>query len=216
MGHNSRVTTRAGVWPSTLETPPVLADAMWSASLLPRDFFGRPATEVARALLGQVVVHRVGDEILAARIVETEAYLDERDLASHARFGRTQRNAAMFGPPGFAYVYFVYGLHTMLNVVTGADGGAEAVLLRAAEPVAGITARLDGPGRLSRGLRIERAHDGTDLCALPGVLGIVAGPAPETIAVGRRVGVDYAGSWRDAPLRFRECPKTPLCPVETG
>jgi DNA-3-methyladenine glycosylase len=148
----------------------------------------------------------VNGGLVLARIVETEAYLDGADAASHARFGRTARNASMFGPPGFAYVYLVYGMHTMLNVVTGVSGEAEAVLLRAAESVSESSLRMDGPGRLARALGIRREHDGLDLCAglRASGLTIAQGTSPAAVAIGPRVGVDYAGDWRDAPLRFTD------------
>jgi DNA-3-methyladenine glycosylase len=177
-----------------------VSDAPWSrAAPLPRAFFARGAAEVAVDLLGTILVHRDGGETLAARIVETEAYL-AADAASHARFGRTARNSPMFGPPGHAYVFLVYGLHRLLNVVTGRDGVPEAVLIRAAEPLAGTSARLDGPGRLGAGLRIGLAQSGADLCGAP--LTIVPGWPPSGVVAGPRIGVDYALDWRHAPLRF--------------
>jgi DNA-3-methyladenine glycosylase len=169
---------------------------------LTRRFFARPSHVVAPALLGKVLVH--GHR--AGVIVETEAYLGPHDLASHARFGRTKRNAVMFGEAGVTYVYLCYGMYDLFNIVTGARGRPEAVLIRALEPLAGVdrapsTAR--GPGKLTRALGISRAHNEIDLVASD-ELYVRAGrrvPA-ERVAAGPRVGVDYAGAWADEPLRF--------------
>jgi DNA-3-methyladenine glycosylase len=174
-------------------------------SRLPRAFFGRSALVVARELLGKVLVHEFGGRERAGVVVETEAYLGERDLASHASRGRTARTDVMFGPPGHAYVYLIYGMHHCLNVVTGTDGVASAVLLRAIAPGAGIAAgvRTDGPGRLTKALGVSRAHDRADLCSGPLFLRNGGPPPPRAaIARGPRIGVDYAGPWADKPYRF--------------
>jgi DNA-3-methyladenine glycosylase len=173
---------------------------------LQRRFFARPAQVVARALLGKLLVHGTR----SGRIVETEAYLGPEDLASHARFGRTARNRAMFGPGGLAYVYLCYGIHEMFNVVTGRDGDPQAVLLRAIEPVAGVAggpASGRGPGKLTRVLGLSRAHDGHDLVTDHALFVATDGArvADDEVAVGPRVGVDYAGGWAAAPLRYRLC-----------
>lgn len=174
-------------------------------AVLPRRFYTRDAETVARALLGCVLERRAeasGGDRRRARITETEAYVGLRDLASHSSKGRTERNATMFGPPGHAYVYFVYGMHHCLNVVTGQRDG-QAVLLRAAEPLDGWSVDLRGPGRLARAFGIDRSQDGLDLAArAPGLLRIHAGPAPSRIAAGPRIGVGYAGRWAKARLRF--------------
>jgi DNA-3-methyladenine glycosylase len=171
-------------------------------SPLPRRFYARPALVVARALLGKVL-WRGGR---AGTIVETEAYLGPEDLASHARFGPRGRSAVMFGPPGHAYVYFIYGAHEMFNVVAGKDGEAAAVLVRALAPIRGVPGgalAARGPGRLTRALGIDRRLDGVDLTR-GGAVGIASGArvAAERIARGPRVGVDYAGRWAAEPLRF--------------
>lgn len=171
--------------------------------MLTRAFYTKPSAALARALLGKHIVcgERVG------RIVETEAYLGPEDKASHARFGPTARNAVMFGAGGVAYVYFIYGMYDMFNVVAGRDGEPGAVLVRAIEPVAGLgdDPRVGaGPGKLTRALGITRAsHHGVDLAA-GGPVWLRAGRlrAGERVAVGPRVGIDYAGTWKDAPLRF--------------
>ena len=168
---------------------------------LPRAFYARDAATVARALLGAVLTHHRSDgRILRGRVVETEAYVGTHDLACHTARGRTPRTAVMFGPAGVAYVYFVYGMHHMFNVVTGGEGEGQAVLIRAAAPLDGWSARLDGPGRLTLAMGITLALSGADLGRAP--LHFTAGAAPEHVATTARIGVDYAGPWAEAPLRF--------------
>jgi DNA-3-methyladenine glycosylase len=166
---------------------------------LPVSFYARDARTVARDLLGKLLV-RHGPEPRVGRIVETEAYLGEHDLASHARFGRTGRTEVMYGPPGRSYVYLIYGIYDMLNVVCGEEGDPQAVLVRALEPVSGIEARVKGPGRLTRALAIDRTFNGLPLTGAP--LSIHPGDPCPDVVITPRVGVDYAGVWRDAPLRF--------------
>lgn len=172
---------------------------------LPRTFAARDTVEVARALLGQVLVHEVGGELRAGRIVETEAYLGPHDLACHSSKGRTSRTEVMFGPPGHAYVFLVYGMHHCVNVVTG--GGA-AVLLRAIEPLLGLSdgARGDGPGRLTKLLGITRALDGVPLDARP--LFLARGTPVTKVGTSARIGVEYAKAWANKPLRFFDAAST--------
>ena len=167
--------------------------------MLPLTFYARDAETVARALLGQTLVCEVG-EVQRARVVETEAYVGVHDLACHASRGRTKRAETMFGPPGRLYVYLIYGMYAMLNVVTGAEGEAQAVLVRAAEPLENVTGKTDGPGKLTRALGVTREHNAHLLAQKP--LYFEAGPPPERVVTTARVGIDYAGEWRDAPLRF--------------
>jgi DNA-3-methyladenine glycosylase len=175
---------------------------------LPRSFYARPTVKVARDLLGKWLVRRWPDAPpQIARIVEVEAYLGERDAASHARRGPTPRAAIMFGPPGFLYVYLIYGMYNCMNFVTEADGRAGAVLIRAAEPLMppahpGARHPLSGPGKLCRGLGITLAHKGLDLTA-GGDLYVAdgGGPRPRR-ATSPRIGVDYAGDWAARELRF--------------
>ncbi|MBE9470995.1 MAG: DNA-3-methyladenine glycosylase, partial [Chloroflexi bacterium] len=147
-------------------------------SRLSRDFFVRDTLTVARALLGQRLVRMLDGVRLSGRIVEVEAYIGEKDQASHARCGLTGRNAPMFGPPGHAYVYFIYGMHHCFNVVTERQNYPAAVLIRALEPLEGIEVmrarrggvphvRLtNGPARLCQALNIDRRRfDGADMCA---------------------------------------------------
>jgi DNA-3-methyladenine glycosylase len=170
------------------------------AARLPASFFARDVQDVARALIGCALVHR-GQ---AGLIVETEAYGGPEDLASHARFGPTARTSVMFGPGGVAYVYVCYGIHRMFNIVTGADGEAQAVLIRAIAPYVGLPADAAlgrGPGKVTAALGIERRHDRRDLAR--GALFVAGVPgAPPPIAIGPRIGVDYAGAWAARPYRY--------------
>jgi len=169
---------------------------------LPRAFYARPTLAVARDLLGQIVVHLAPSGLRAARIVETEAYVGQEDRASHAHRGPAGRAAIMFGPPGYAYIYRIYGRHDCLNVVTEIAGVPGAILLRAAEPLAGILGRTSGPGLLCRALGIDRTFNGMDLTAGP--LFVAAGaPVPAAEAAQTpRIGVDSAGEWAARPWRF--------------
>jgi DNA-3-methyladenine glycosylase len=163
---------------------------------LSRRFFSRPSQVVARALLGKLLVcgRRAG------LVVETEAYLGPDDKASHARFGSSSRSAVMFGPGGVSYVYLIYGIYDMFNIVTGRDGEGQAVLVRAVDPTRGVEggpASARGPGKLTRALGITRArHNGIDLTESADLF-LVQGSrvAPERVARGPRIGIDYAGEW---------------------
>ncbi|MDB5289730.1 MAG: DNA-3-methyladenine glycosylase [Phycisphaerales bacterium] len=176
-------------------------DALAEMRKLGHSFFKQPAIDLAPALIGKILVRRAGGKEYRARIVETEAYLGPHDLAAHSSKGRTKRTEVMFGPPGHAYVYFIYGMHEMLNVVAGTAGEASAVLLRAAEPLDGWEANLSGPGRLARGMQVKRAENGLDLTGDTLFLA-TDGRNPSRIVRTKRVGVEYAKEWKDEPLRF--------------
>ena len=167
----------------------------------------RPTVEVARALLGQIIVH----EKAAARIVETEAYLGLADAAAHASRGRTPRTEVIFGPPGHAYVYLIYGIHDCLNIVAEPENSPGCVLIRAVEPLAGVelmkqrrgVERVEdvgnGPGKLTRALGITLRHNGVDLTRGPLT---VAAPVEDSafgIGVSPRIGITHNADW---PLRF--------------
>ncbi|MEW2415775.1 DNA-3-methyladenine glycosylase [Streptomyces sp. NPDC046866] len=183
---------------------------------LPRSFFDRPVLTVAPDLLGRTLVRRTPEGPIELRITEVEAYEGEADPGSHAYRGRTQRNASMFGPPGHAYVYFIYGMWFSLNLVCGPPGHASGVLLRAGEITVGaelarkrrLSARSDkelakGPARLATALAVDRALDGADLCAGPdSPLSLLAGtPTPrDLVSNGPRTGVGGAGAGH--PYRY--------------
>jgi DNA-3-methyladenine glycosylase len=188
-----------------------------SGRALPRSFYLQPTLRVARALLGKTLVHASPDGVTAGRIVEVEAYRGPADRAAHSAGGRrTARNEVMYGAPGHAYVYFIYGIHFCVNVVCQAAGVPEAVLLRALEPVEGEAlmrtrrglpdapvARLcRGPGALCRAMGITRSENGADL--VRGTLRVLDAAAVSPRAIGRtpRIGVDYAGQDAARPWRF--------------
>jgi DNA-3-methyladenine glycosylase len=183
---------------------------MHSDASLPRAFFDRPADRVARDLLGCRLVVRSADGKLTRHVVyETEAYLGAHDLACHGSKGMTARTAVMFGPAGVWYVYRCYGMHWMLNVVTGAEGVPAAVLLRG---VGGHS----GPGRLTRALEIGQAANGQPARRSAGLWFERGPPVPRRlIEKTPRIGVAYAGDWANALLRFFVDPER-LAMVENG
>lgn len=175
---------------------------MKKAGKLPRSFYARDTVTVARELLGKHLVH-VHDGIeQRGRIVEVEAYVGAHDLASHSSKGITPRTSIMYGPPGHAYVYLIYGMHHCMNVVTEDEGHGAAVLLRAIEPVTSIEANTKGPGRLCRAMGIDRRLNGHDL--LSDDFHIAEPPRKESfdIVTRPRIGVAYAREWAEEELRF--------------
>ncbi len=174
---------------------------------LPRSFYARPTVEVARGLLGQILVH--GET--SGRIIETEAYLGVGDLAAHSARGLTERTRVIFGPPGHAYVYLIYGMYECLNVVAEPDGTPGCVLIRALEPLTGLELMRErrhhhrhlanGPGKLTLALGITRAHNGVDFTRGP--LLIRPGAPPADIRVTPRIGITQCA---DLPLRFLAAP----------
>jgi DNA-3-methyladenine glycosylase len=184
---------------------------------LPRSFYARPVLTVARDVIGKVLVHVTPRGTLAARIVEAEAYRGPEDRAAHSFGGRrTERTEAMFGRPGFAYVFFVYGMHWHLNLVTTREGAPHAVLLRAAEPLLGAELMAEarglpannvglcnGPGKLCQAFGVAREHYGIDLTCGRLFLSEGAGPR-QKLGRSPRIGVDYAEEWADKPWRFFE------------
>ncbi len=171
------------------------------AQRLPLGWYARETEAVARALLGCALVH--GDR--AGVIVETEAYLGPEDLASHARFGSTARNAVMFGAAGTTYVYLCYGVHEMFNIVARDRREAGAVLVRAVAPLVGLPddARVGrGPGKLTRALALSRAQHGRLLDGDGLFVAAHERVRPRDVVRSPRIGVDYAGAWAARPLRF--------------
>ncbi len=176
----------------------MMRDMARTSYTLGADFFDRSADRVARDLLGARLVVRGADGRATRHVVfETEAYLGGHDLACHGAKGMTNRNAVMFGPPGRWYVYLCYGMHWMLNVVTGQPGVPAAVLIRGA-------GAFVGPGRLTRGLRIDRSFDGRPASRRAGLWLEASGMRIPRRLVARtpRIGVGYAGEWAEKPLRF--------------
>lgn len=170
---------------------------------LPPEFYLRPTVEVARDLLGRyLIVAHPGESLRVGKLVETEAYVGEHDRASHAWRGRTRRTAPMYEEAGHAYIYLVYGMYWCLNVVTEEVGRPCAVLLRAAEPVAGLSLAADGPGKLCRAFGLDGRWNRADLTA--SALRVAVGePVPRpAIETSARIGVSYAAEWAEQPLRF--------------
>jgi DNA-3-methyladenine glycosylase len=169
---------------------------------LARAFYDRPAETVAKDLLGKLLAHRLEGVLRVGRIVETEAYLGPHDLAAHSARGRTARTEVMFGPPGHAYVYLIYGIHNCMNVVTEPAGKASAVLLRALEPVRNLEASTKGPGLLCRAMGVDRRLNGHDLVSDDFFIAEPERAERFTMVSRPRIGVDYAGEWAAKPLRF--------------
>jgi DNA-3-methyladenine glycosylase len=183
---------------------------------LPRSFYARPVLTVARDCIGKILVHRTAEGETAGRIVEAEAYRGPLDRAAHSSRGLTRRTAAMFGPPGYAYVYLLYGVCWAFNIVAASEGEPHAVLIRALEPVRGVelmAARrrkaptdrelTNGPGKLTQALTITGADYGRDLCGDSLFLEAPDNP-PGRIGRSPRINVAYAGRWAARPWRFYE------------
>lgn len=185
---------------------------------LPESFYARDTVEVARDLIGKTLVRREGKSQISGMIIETEAYRGEEDLACHCRAGRTPRTEVMYGPAGRAYVYLIYGMYWLLNIVTEGDGKPGAVLIRAIEPLEGveiIASRrkgqdrknwTDGPGKLSRALNIQEDLNGLNITSSAAPLFVAEGMAiqPEVIQSGPRVGLESVPEpWRGKAWRFK-------------
>ncbi|HLI80874.1 MAG TPA: DNA-3-methyladenine glycosylase [Candidatus Binataceae bacterium] len=194
----------------------MIARALEYRRKLPREFYAQPVLTVARQCIGKVLVHRTPEGEAAGRIVEAEAYRGPLDLAAHSSRGLTRRTTAMFGPPGHAYVYLLYGVCWAMNIVAAAESKPHAVLIRALEPVRGLelmarrrnklaTSRelSNGPGKLTSALAITGADYGRDLCGEELFLEDDDYEIPRG-RIGRspRINVDYAGEWAALPWRF--------------
>jgi len=183
-------------------------------SKLPRSFYSRSALDVASDLLGKVLVRKIDKKILSGKIVETEAHVGTHHLACHASKGHTPRTSVMFGPPGYAYVYMIYGFYFCLNVVTEPLGYPAAVLIRAIEPLENVdlmrqlrnnpdheTNIASGPGKLCMAMSIDKGLNGADLLGTTiWIEDRKLDPGP--MRTSPRVGVDYAGEYKDKPWRF--------------
>jgi DNA-3-methyladenine glycosylase len=190
-------------------------ESIKKARRLSKGFYGRNALEVAKDLLGLVLCHETGDGLTAGIITEVEAYIGPKDKACHAYGGRrTKRNELMYGPPGFAYIYFTYGMHFCFNVVVAAINQPHAVLVRSIQPICGQDIMMkrrknrfplaSGPGRLCQAMAIDRSHNGADLelsdlfiCQPP-----FERTKPFEILETPRIGIDYAGEASTYPWRF--------------
>jgi DNA-3-methyladenine glycosylase len=166
------------------------------------EFFARDTLEVARDVLGKLLVREVDGEVRWGRLVEVEAYCGPDDRAAHSWRGLTPRTRVMFGPPGRAYVYFIYGMHHCLNLVTREEGAPQAVLIRALEPGPGV-GRCSGPALVCRSLAVDRGLNGVPL-EPPALYLLDDGfrPEPARLFQTPRIGVDYAGEWSRLPWRF--------------
>ncbi|MFZ2315850.1 MAG: DNA-3-methyladenine glycosylase [Gammaproteobacteria bacterium] len=167
-----------------------------------REFYNRETTQVAKELLGKFLVHTSDGIQRIGKIVETEAYLGVHDLAAHSSKGKTPRTQVMFGPPGYAYVYLIYGMHHCMNIVTQEEGRASAVLIRALEPVQNVELRSSGPGLLCKAMHITKALSGHDMLSDDFYVADDGQDAQIEIVSRPRIGVDYAGEWAKELLRF--------------
>jgi DNA-3-methyladenine glycosylase len=182
---------------------------------LPRSFYAREVLVVARAFIGKILVHRAPEGTTAGRIVESEAYRGPEDLAAHSAGGRrTRRTEVMFGPPGHAYMFLLYGMHWAFNIVVATEGAPHAVLVRAIEPVHGLdlmslrrgveperVTLTNGPGKVSGALGLTGAYYGEDVCG--GRLFLAEGKGGP-VGCSPRINVDYAKEWALRPWRFYE------------
>jgi DNA-3-methyladenine glycosylase len=197
----------------------VTGDGRWGLPIptpLPRSFYEGRVLAVARAMIGKVLVHVLPEGVVAGRIVECEAYRGPADRAAHSAGGRrTARTEVMFGPPGHAYLFLLYGMHWAFNVVVGPEGHPHAILVRAVEPVlgaarmaarrgvdAGSVRLTNGPGKVCAALGLDAAAYGVDLCGPQ--LFLAEGEARAGIGRSARINVDYAGAWAQKPWRFYE------------
>ena len=175
--------------------------------ILPQSYFDRPTLVVARSLVGKYLIRENGKGTIAGKIIEVEAYIGAEDKACHASKGRTARTEVLFGPPGMAYVYLIYGMYDMLNVVTERTDFPAAVLIRAIEVNGEL---IDGPGKLCRALEVDRSLHQLDLTQGQSLWFEDRGSKVSSKHVGTfpRIGVDYAGAWAKKPWRFRLIQKT--------
>lgn len=177
-------------------------------SILKKGFFERPTLKVAQDLLGKFLCHKLGGPTAKFMITEVEAYDGSDDKASHAHRGKTPRNEPMFGPAGVWYVYFTYGMHFMLNIVTGPKDYPAAVLIRGIQPLSFPVAKLDGPGKLTKFLKIDKKFNNKLAIKKTGLWiesvswrrGVKI--KKSQIKTSPRIGVDYAGEWKDKNYRF--------------
>lgn len=170
---------------------------------LSRSFYNQSTLNVARQLLGRFLIRKAGRKKIIGKIVETEAYVGLADKASHASRGKTLRTAIMFGQPGFAYVYMIYGMYYCLNIVTEREHYPAAVLIRAVEPVTWRPIKSSGPGKVCQYFQIDKKINGADICGSKLWIedrGLVV--KDSQVVRAKRVGVDYAGEYKNKKWRF--------------
>ena len=188
--------TKSRTWPDEY--------LLMSSHILQREYFNRSTLQVAKDLLGKYLVRKTTRRLQVGRIVEVEAYVGPTDLACHASKGRTKRTEVLFGMPGVAYVYMIYGMYHCFNVVTEREGFPAAVLVRGVEVVSSETSLVSGPGRVCRWLNIDRRLTGLDLTKGDELWIEDRGDRvlPRQVTCSPRIGVDYAGAWAMKPWRF--------------
>jgi len=174
---------------------------------LKQQFYNQPTLKVAQQLLGNFLIHQIGNKLLVGKIIETEAYVGLNDKASHASRGRTPRTEIMFGQPGFWYIYLIYGMYYCLNIVTEHKSYPAAVLIRGLEPVSGLRSNVktNGPGKLCREFKIDKNLNRTPAFGPKAKLWIEdsgQNPKPSQIKKSPRVGVDYAKEYKNKLWRF--------------
>ncbi|HEX5127838.1 MAG TPA: DNA-3-methyladenine glycosylase [Rhodocyclaceae bacterium] len=169
---------------------------------LNHDFYVRDTVSVAKDLLGTLLVHRVDGVERIGKIVEVEAYVGAHDLAAHSSKGITKRTRVLYGPPGLAYVYLIYGMHHCMNVVTEPEGNGAAVLIRALEPIENLSGNTRGPGLLCKTMNIDLSLNSHDLCSDDFYIATPTQSTPISIVRRPRIGVAYAGEWAHELLRF--------------
>lgn len=174
---------------------------------LNKNFYNQPTIKTARQLLGKFLIRKIGKKIIVGMIIETEAYVGLSDKASHASRGKTKRNEIMFGPPGFWYVYLIYGMYNCLNVVTEHKNYPAAVLIRGVKPILGIDlkTKTDGPGKLCKAFKIDKSINSSPAFGKSCQLWIEERGVkikPTDIKKAPRVNVDYAGEYKDKLWRF--------------
>lgn len=167
------------------------------------NFFRQDTISVARNLLGKYLVSNRNNTLKIGEIIETEGYIGTEDQASHARFGQTERNKIMWGEPGCIYVYLIYGVHHLVNIITESKGFPAAVLLRSLKPIQGINIKTDGPAKICKALNLTRADTGINLLTSNEIFISDLDISPKSIVASPRIGINYAPEpWRSIPWRF--------------
>jgi DNA-3-methyladenine glycosylase len=180
----------------------VKEDRKFTMQKLPRNFYARETITVAKEILGKFLIHVVNGVEHIGKIIEVEAYVGSHDLAAHSSKGITKRTEVMFGPPGYAYVYLIYGKYYCMNIVTEEIGAGSAILIRALEPIKNIHARTQGPGLLCNAMKIDKNLNAHDLLSDNFYVAAASETEKITIVKKSRIGVGYAKHWAKRLLRF--------------